>query len=48
MLVHSPRATALSNRFSPASSVFAFGRFDEADETDVPRRRSVPDISLSG
>jgi hypothetical protein len=48
MLVHSPRATALSKRLSPASSVFAFSRADEADDTDFPRRRSVRDMSLSG
>ena len=34
MLVHPPRATALSKRLSPASSVFAFSRVDQVDETD--------------
>jgi hypothetical protein len=38
MLVHSPRATAVSKRLSPASSVFAFSRVDETDETDFPQQ----------
>jgi hypothetical protein len=48
MLVHSPRATVLSKSLSLASIVFAVSRVGETDDTDVVRRRSVRDISLSG
>jgi hypothetical protein len=47
MVVHSPRATALSKRLSLASIVLALNRAGEADRGDGLRRRSVSDISLS-